>query len=103
MSLKSMSYTLSPLFPTKIKQTFLNNSRSFFLLNTDHKIDTKVSSARILKALSEIIQYQTKYIKAHSIRQNTHSITDIIESTETLNIPGIALFFLLQRNSNSLK
>ena len=82
------------LIPKKNKnKAFLHNWRPISLLNTDYKIATKAIAARISKVLPVLINGdQTGFIKGQSIAQNVCLIDDIIECTEALDIPGIALF-----------
>ena len=70
----------------------LANWRPITLLNLDYKIASKVIAKRIEKVLTLLINPdQTGFIKGRYIGQNVRLLNDILEQTETQNIPGILL------------
>ena len=93
------------LIPKKNKnKAFLDNWRPISLLNADYKIATKAIAARISKVLPVLINGdQTGFIKGRSIAQNVRLIADIIECTEALNTPGIALFLDFKKAFDSIE
>ena len=93
------------LIPKKNKnKAFLDNWRPISLPNTDYKIATKAIASRISKVLPVLINGdQTSFIKGRSIAQSVHLIADIIEYTEALNTPGIALFLDFKKAFDSIE
>ena len=70
----------------------LANWRPITLLNLDYKIASKAIAKRIEKVLTLLINPdQTGFIKGRYIGQNVRLLNDILEQTETQNIPGILL------------
>ena len=62
------------------------------LLNLDYKIASKAIAERIEKVLTLLINPdQTGFIKGRYIGQKVRLLNDILEQTETQNIPGILL------------
>ena len=74
--------------------TVLDNLRPISLLNTDHKILTKVIAKRLEKVLPKIINPdQTGYIKNRYIGENvSFNFRHHDRYTEENNMPGIALY-----------
>ena len=63
------------------------------VLNADYKIATKVLARRLERILPFIINPdRTGYIEGRSIGENIRLISDLIDYTKQMNIPGIAIF-----------
>jgi len=79
------------------ERTRLENWRPISLTNVDAKITSKVHviATRITKILPEIIHSnQTGYVSGRYIGEAARSILDVMEYTETFDIPGILLLFI---------
>ena len=71
---------------------FVKNYRPISLLNTDYKIMTKSLANRMNSTLAEIISRdQTGFIKNRYIGENIRLISDIVDITESQNLPGLLL------------
>ena len=83
------------LIPKKKKNTeYLKNWRPVSLLNVDYKIATKTRATRLEKVLPHIIHpSQPGYINGRFIGESIRQITDIMEFTRSMQIPGIFLDF----------
>ena len=74
-------------------RTLIENWRPIYLINVDAKIISKVIAVRVKNVLPNIIHHnQTGYIKDRYIGETVRSIFDIMEFTDTENIPGILIF-----------
>ena len=93
------------MLPKKNKDTlFLKNWRPITLLNTDYKIATKCIAKRLAKVLPKLINRdQTGYVKNRFIGKNIRLISDVIESYEEKNLPGMLLFIDFEKAFDSLK
>ena len=71
----------------------IENWRPISLINVDAKIISKVIAVRVKNVLPDIIHHnQTGYVKDRYIGETVRSIFDIMEFTDTENIPGILIF-----------
>ena len=76
----------------------LDNWRPISLLNTDFKIFAHVLANRLKPLLPYLInENQTAYVKGRFIGQNVRLITDVIDYTDEMQIPGIVLFLDFQK------
>lgn len=93
------------LLPKKNKDTLLlKNWRLITLLNIDYKIATKCMAKRLEKILPMLINRdQTGYVKNRFIGENIRLISDVIESYEEKNLPGMLLFIDFEKAFDSLE
>ena len=71
----------------------IENWRPISLINVDTKIISKAIAARIKKVLPSIIHHnQTGYVNDCFIGETVRSTFDIMEFTDSENIPGILIF-----------
>ena len=93
------------LLPKKNKDTLLlKNWRPITLLNIDYKIATKCIAKRLEKVLPMLIDRdQTGYVKNSFIGENIRLISDVIESYEGKNLPGMLLFIDFEKAFDSLE
>ena len=74
-------------------RTLIENWRPISLINVDAKIISKVIAVRVKNVLPDSIHHnQTGYVKDRYIGETVRSIFDIMEFTDTENIPGILIF-----------
>ena len=79
-------------------------ANSITLLNTDYKIAAKAVARRIEKMLPKIINSdQTGFINGRYIGENIRLICDIVDYTETENLPGILLSLDLKKAFDTLE
>ena len=82
---------------------FLKNWRPITLLNCTYKIATGCIANRIKTVLDKIISKdQTGFIKGRYIGENTRLIYDIMQYTETHNIPGLLVLVDFEKAFDSL-
>ena len=82
---------------------FVENWRPISLLNVDYKILSKCLAERIKKVLPSIIhESQTGFIAGRSISDSIRTILDIVEDTESKNIPGLLLTVDFQKAFDSV-
>ena len=82
---------------------FLKNWRPITLLNCTYKIATGCIANRIKTVLDKIISKdQTGFIKGRYIGENTRLIYDIMQYTETHNIPGLLVLVDFENAFDSL-
>ena len=80
---------------------FIENWRPISLLNVDTKIISKSLASRFLPVLPTIISPdQTAYVKG--IGKSIRLISDILESSKILNVPGFMLTVDLQKAFDSI-
>ena len=73
---------------------FLENWRPISLLNFDSKLASKVIANRMKKVIPGIIhRNQCGFIKGRFIGEPARSILDIIDHTESLNLPGCSIVY----------
>ena len=85
-------------------RTYLENWRPISLTNVDAKIASKVKATRIVKFLPEIIHSnQTGYVSGRYIGEAARSNLDIMDYTETDDIPGLLLFIYFEQAFDSLE
>ena len=74
-------------------RTLIENWRPISLINVDAKIISKAIAVRVKNVLPDIIHHnQTGYVKDRYICEMVRSIFDLMEFTDTENIPGILIF-----------
>ena len=82
---------------------FKNIWRTITLLNCTYKIATGCIANRIKTVLDKIISKdQTGFIKGRYIGENTRLIYDIMQYTETHNIPGLLVLVDFEKAFDSL-
>ena len=82
---------------------FIENWRPISLLNVDTKIISKSLATRFLPVLPTIISPdQTAYVKGRYIGESIRLISDILESSKILNVPGFMLTVDLQKAFDSI-
>ena len=70
----------------------------------DYKIATKTIATRLEKVLPHIIHTsQSGYIKGRFIGESIRQITDIMEFTKSMQIPGIAIFLDFEKAFDSVE
>ncbi len=80
------------LIPKKDKDIKMKHWRPLTLLNVDYKIIAKVLAQRLkLQLLKVIHRDQTGFLQTRFIGENIRLILDIIEYTETENIPALLI------------
>ena len=86
-------------------RTLIENWRPISLINVDAKIISKVIAARIKKVLPSIFHHnQTGYVKdRYCIGETVRSIFDIMEFTDSQNIPGILIFIDFKKAFDNLE
>ena len=68
---------------------FIKNWCPISLLNVDSKVIAKVLATRLIETLSKLIPFQqTAYVKNRFIGEEWSSISDILETSESLNLKG---------------
>ncbi len=73
-------------------------------MNTDYKILTKSLAFRLQKVLPLIINSdQTGYIKGRYIGENIRTISDLIEYTSLMNMPGVILLIDFEKAFDTIK
>ena len=100
-----MKQGIISLIPKKKKNTeYLKNWRPVSLLNVDYKIATKTIATRLEKVQPHIIHSsQSGYIKGRFIGESIRQITDIMEFTKSMQIPGIAIFLDFEKAFDSVE
>ena len=93
------------LIPKKKKNTeYLKNWRPVSLLNVDYKIATKTIATRLEKVPPHIIHpSQSGYTDGRFIGESIRQITDIMEFTKSMQIPGIAIFLDFEKAFDSVE
>ena len=82
---------------------YIENWRPISLLNTDTKIISKTIASRLKNVLPTIISHdQTAYVKGRFIGESTRLISDILEITDSLNIPGYILTADIEKAFDSM-
>ena len=82
---------------------FIENWRPISLLNVDTKIVSKSLASRFLPVLPSIISSdQTAYVKGRYIGESIRLISDILDISSKLNIPGYMLTVDLQKAFDSI-
>ena len=82
---------------------FIANWRPISLLNVDTKILSKCMASRLIPVLPTIISAdQTAYVKGRFIGESIRLISDVLEMTQALNIPGYLLTIDLEKAFDSL-
>ena len=82
---------------------FIENWRPISLLNVDTKIISKSLASRFLPVLPTIISPdQTAYVRGRYIGESIRLISDILESSKILNVPGFMLTVDLQKAFDSI-
>ena len=101
----SQKQTIITLIDKKGKdRMFLENWRPISLVNVDSKLASKVIANRIKTVLPQIIHHnQSGFIKGRFIGEVARSILDIIDSTESLKLPGILLFIDFEKAFDSIE
>ena len=83
---------------------YLENWRTISLLNVDSKLASKVIANRMKKVIPGIIHHnQCGFIKGRFIGEVARSILDIIDHTESLNLPGVILFIDFEKAFDSIE
>ena len=83
---------------------YIKNWRPISLLNVDYKISSKVLALRVKKVLPQIIHNdQTGYVEGRQIFESIRVIQDIMEITNTQNIPAILLLIDFEKAFDSLE
>lgn len=83
---------------------YLKNWRPISLLNVDYKIASAAIASRIKPVLNTIIsESQTGFIKGRFIGETSRLVYDILEKTETENIPGILLLLDFEKAFDSIE
>ena len=100
----SQKQAVISLLDKKDKDRLLvENWRPISLLNVDYKILSKCLAERIKKVLPYIIhESQTGFIAGRSISDSIRTILDILEDTESKNIPGLLLTIDFQKAFDSV-
>ena len=82
---------------------FIENWRPISLLNVDTKIISKALACRFLPVLPSIISPdQTAYVKGRYIGESIRLISDVLDTSKKLNIPGYILTVDLQKAFDSI-
>ena len=82
----------------------IENWRTISLINVDAKIISKAIAARIKKVLPSIIHHnQTGYVNDRYIGETVRSIFDIMEFTDSENIPGILILIDFKKAFDTLE
>ena len=82
---------------------FIANWRPISLLNVDTKILSKCMASRLIPVLPTIISAdQTAYVKGRFIGESIRLISDVLEMTQALNIPGYLLTIDLEKAFDSI-
>ena len=85
-------------------RTFIENWRPISLVNVDATIMSKLIASWIKNVLPGIIHYhQTGYVKDRYIGETIRSIFDIMQFTDTENVPGIMIFLDFQNAFDSVE
>ena len=88
--------------PNKCKQ-FLRNWRPITLLNCVYKVATGCIANRIKTVLDKIIDTdQTGFLKGRYIGENIRLVYDIMQHTDTYNIPGLLVLIDFEKAFDSL-
>lgn len=92
------------LIPKKDRDaSYLKNFRPISLLTVDYKILAKTLANRVKKILSDLIHPdQSGFLKGRNIGNNVRLIIDIIEYTESEQIPGAILLLDIQKAFDSV-
>ena len=92
------------LLPKKDKDPlYVKNYRPITLLTTDYKIVAKCFANRLKHCLQDLIHIdQSGFLKGRNIGHNIRLILDIIEFTETNNIPGSLLLLDIEKAFDSV-
>ena len=92
------------LLPKKDKDPFyLKNYRPISLLTVDYKIFAKILANRLKRCLGNLIHSdQSGFLKGRNIGNNIRLILDVIEFTETNEIPGVILLLDIQKAFDSV-
>ena len=93
------------LIPKKNKNLlYLKNWRPLSLLNVDYKLIAKVMALRLQSFLPKLINTdQTGYIKGRYIGENIRQISDIIELTSLLDMPGLIMLIDFEKALDTLE
>ena len=88
----------------KQRHSSLKKLATITLLNIDYKIATKCIAKRLEKVLPMLIDRdQTGYVKNRFIGENIRLISDVIESYEEKNLPGMLLFIDFEKAFDCLE
>ena len=92
------------LIPKKDRDaSYLKNFRPISLLTVDYKILAKTLANRVKKILSDLIHPdQSGFLKGRNIGNNVRLIIDIIEYTESEQIPGAILLLDIKKAFDSV-
>ena len=93
------------LIPKKDKDPLLiKNYRPISLLSVDYKIIAKVFALRLKSILTEIIHIdQSGFLKGRNIAHNIRLIIDLIDYTNTHDIPGALLLLDIEKAFDSVE
>ena len=81
----------------------IKNWRPISLLNTDMKLITKVLASRIKQVMPSLISFnQTAYVENRFIGESGRLIADILDITETLNLPGFLVTIDIEKAFDSV-
>ena len=82
---------------------FIENWRPISLLNIDTKILSKCIASRLIPVLPSVISSdQTAYVKGRYIGEGIRLISDVLETTKNLNLPGYMLTVDLEKAFDSI-
>jgi len=92
------------LLPKKDKDgLYIRNYRPISLLTVDYKIFAKVLANRLKQCLQNLIHSdQTGFLKGRNIGNNIRLILDIIDYTDTKDIPGAILLLDIEKAFDSV-
>ena len=82
---------------------FIENWRPISLLNIDTKILSKCIASRLIPVLPSIVSSdQTAYVKGRYIGEGIRLISDVLDTTKSLNLPGYMLTVDLEKAFDSI-
>ena len=82
---------------------FIQNLRPISLINFDAKLLSKVLVDRLRSVLSSLISHdQNAYVSGRFLGESVRLISDILETTKTLNINGFLLAIVIEKAFDSV-